>query len=126
MFRKIIKDKKGMTLVEAIIGVLLLGIASLMLLTGFQTCLSLISEANKFKVESARVSTNVEVGSFKGNHLNDDNNNETTKSHGSIILDNGVTVNGSYFYSASNGDELDYTLFVPSTIEASDSNTNND
>lgn len=111
MFNKRL-DNKGMTLVDTIVGFALLAICATMLAIGFSTCARLINEANTFKVESARVSTEVEVESY--NHEND-----TNKHEGSVVVDKNrnISVDGVFYKSKDPKTGLNYTLFVPKSIE---------
>lgn len=121
----IINNKKGMTLVETIIGVVILAICSIMLFVGFGTCAHLINEANKFKVESARISTDVEVGILKG----DDPSNEASIQEGTVSFKDNTneenimfSVQGKYYKTVDDGTGLKYSVFVPNTIDKNLSN----
>lgn len=117
-------NKKGMTLLEAIIGIAILAISALMLLVGFGTCANLINDANRFKNESVRVSTNVEVGAFQGKDIDPTIDvvkpeigtisfKDSTNSTGNIMFN----VNGNYYKYKDDKTGVNYTLFVPDSID---------
>ncbi|MFY9198671.1 MAG: type II secretion system protein [Acutalibacteraceae bacterium] len=107
--RKKLLEKSGMTLVETVVGFSLLAIASTMLFTGLMTSVSLIKEANDYKVSSARVSTALDV---EDEALIVSSNNETM----SLPSVGGSTVPGEY-YKYSDGGKISYKVFVPSSLD---------
>ena len=112
MFKKLklkLINKSGMTLVEAVIGFSLLAIASTMLFTGLMTSVSLIKEANDYKVSSARVATALDV---EDEALIVSSNNQTI----ALPSVGGNTVPGEY-YKYSDGEKISYKVFVPSSLD---------
>lgn len=112
MFKKLklkLINKSGMTLVEAVIGFSLLAIASTMLLTGFMTSVSLIKEANDYKVSSARVATALDVED-EAMVVSGETENLKMPSVG------GNKVPGEY-YKYSDGKKVTYKVFVPSSLD---------
>ncbi|MEG0979203.1 MAG: type II secretion system protein [Oscillospiraceae bacterium] len=105
-------NKSGMTLVETIIGVVLLAIASLMLMTGFMTAGSLINEANIYKTSSAKVATAVEVKSSL-----------TSSDEISVGIKNGnfeyTKIPGKFLHYEDPDTHIKYKVFLPNTIPQS-------
>ncbi len=110
IFRKKIAEKSGMTLVETVVGFTLLAIASTMLFTGLMTSVSLIKEANDYKVSSARVATALDV---EDEALIVSSNNQTI----ALPSVGGNTVPGEY-YKYSDGEKISYKVFVPSSLDS--------
>lgn len=107
-----LSEKKGMTLVETIIGVVLLAIASIMLLTGIMTSVALINEANAFKTSSARVATLVDVEDTD----EDIQKTELPSDTANNVVINGQSVSGRYYYYTDTSTGIRYTVFEPSAI----------
>lgn len=99
------KDKRGMTLVETIVGFTLLAIATTMLMTGFMTAGALVNEANKFKMSSAAVATAIDVEDPKITHT------EAT-----VSIKNYSNIKGEYVYYTDSETGIKYKAFVPSAI----------
>ena len=58
---KALKNKKGMTLVEMIIGILLLAIAGIMLAQSFASCANIINRATLYRNASDATSSSIEL-----------------------------------------------------------------
>lgn len=103
----ILNQDKGMTLVETIIGVVLLGMASLMLMTGFMTAASLINEANKYKSSSASVATVIDVEDV-----------EPSDVVGNVTITiNGAGISGRYYTHQDPNTKIKYEVFIPNEIQ---------
>lgn len=54
-------DNKGVTLVELVLGILILGICAIMLATCFSGALSIINRATLYKMESSTAASSIEL-----------------------------------------------------------------
>lgn len=125
---KTLKNNKGFTLVEIIIGVLLLAIASIMLVQGFVSTANIVNRATLYKNSSAAASSSVELQEKQDSKdtsidiaLSSQDSTITIKGRKS----NGGTVqvqsNGELFIGTDNGDsELSYREYVPGVYDVLD------
>lgn len=124
-FRRL--DNKGMTLVEMIIGIVLLAIASIMLVNGFVAAARMVERAALYKNASATSSSvielqnDAEVSSVDGNvdiKLSRNGGNITVKgkkSNGQAIA---YSIAGEYIAGADEGaSSLVYREFLPGSFD---------
>ena len=120
-------DNKGMTLVEMIIGIVLLSIASIMLVNGFVSAAKMMDRATLYKNASATSSSSIELQTDEDISSSDSNvkikleRNDGTiqvkgkKSNGQEISYN---VAGEYLVSVDNGNSsLSYREFLPGSFD---------
>ncbi len=125
---KTLSDNKGFSLVEVIIGIALLAIASIMLIQGFVTTANIVNRATLYKNASAVVSSTVELQEKQ--ETVDANVEAALSSQESSITikgkrSNGLTVqvetDGEIFVGTDEGDsELEYREFVPGVYDTLD------
>lgn len=125
---KTLKNNKGFTLVEIIIGVLLLAIASIMLVQGFVSTANIVNRATLYKNSSAAASSSVELQEEQDSK--DTSIDIALSSQDSTITikgkrSNGGTVqvqsDGELFIGTDNGDsELSYREYVPGVYDVLD------
>lgn len=119
---KTLKNNKGVTLVEIIIGVLIFAIASITLVQGFVTSANIINRATLYKNASAAASSSVELQEAQPS--SDSNVNVALQSTSDNLKISGVrdntgrtvttTVEGSMVVGVDNGNsKIRYREFVP-------------
>lgn len=121
-------NNKGFTLVEIIIGILLLAIASVMLVQGFVSTANIVNRATLYKNSSAAASSSVELQEKQTSA--DDSVDIALSSQESTITIRGsrangtpiqVQSNGEIFTGTDNGDsELTYREYVPGVYDVLD------
>lgn len=125
--KEILNNKKGMTLVEMIIGIALLAIAGIMLVQSFASCANIINRATLYRNASDATSSSIELQEKQVSRdsnvsvdLQTDSNVKSIKIVGK--KKNGATinktVNGELIVGTDNGkSELTYREFLPGTFE---------
>lgn len=119
---KTLKNNKGVTLVEIIVGVLIFAIASITLVQGFVTSANIINRATLYKNASAAASSSVELQEAQPS--SDSNVNVALQSTSDNLKISGVrdntgrtvttTVEGSMVVGVDNGNsKIRYREFVP-------------
>ncbi len=124
---KALNNKKGMTLVEMIIGITLLAIAGIMLVQSFASCANIINRATLYKNASDATSSSIELQEKQESRDSDvsvDLSTDTSvktirivgkKQNGTAI---NKTVNGELMVSTDTGkSKLTYREFLPGTFE---------
>lgn len=124
---KALKNKKGMTLVEMIIGILLLAIAGIMLAQSFASCANIINRATLYRNASDATSSSIELQEEQGSKdanvsvdLRTDTSVKTIrivgkKKNGTTI---NKTVNGELIVGSDTGkSSLTYREFLPGTFD---------
>lgn len=107
-------NNKGMTLVEVVIGVLLIAIASIMMVQGFGTSARMINDANQIKYGSTNAESGVELEDYSTR-----TGVENTISNGSVTV-KGDQVNGQYLIVKDTASGVRYRVFSPYSIGVSD------
>ena len=121
---KLIKDNRGMTLVETIIGVALLAIASVMLVRGFVTTANIVNRATTYKLTSAEATATIELQEVEaGNKIIEEN--EYSHSSGVIQVTYGpsnakLNVDGEYIVCTDNDTGLTYKEFLSGNYDVID------
>lgn len=119
---KTLKNNKGVTLVEIIVGVLIFAIASITLVQGFVTSANIINRATLYKNASAAASSSVELQEAQPS--SDSDVNVALQSTSGNLKISGVrdntgrtvttTVEGSMVVGVDNGNsKIRYREFVP-------------
>lgn len=119
---KTLKNNKGVTLVEIIVGVLIFAIASITLVQGFVTSANIINRATLYKNASAAASSSVELQEAQDS--SDSDVNVALQSTSGNLKISGVrdntgrtvttTVEGSMVVGVDNGNsKIRYREFVP-------------
>ena len=124
---KALKNKKGMTLVEMIIGIMLLAIAGIMLAQSFASCANIINRATLYRNASDATSSSIELQEKQNSKysnvsvdLRTDTSVETIrivgkKKNGTTI---NKTVNGELIVGSDTGkSSLTYREFLPGTFD---------
>ncbi|MDO4833323.1 MAG: type II secretion system protein [Clostridia bacterium] len=124
---KALKNKKGMTLVEMIIGIMLLAIAGIMLAQSFASCANIINRATLYRNASDATSSSIELQEEQGSKdanvsvdLRTDTSVKTIrivgkKKNGTTI---NKTVNGELIVGSDTGkSSLTYREFLPGTFD---------
>ena len=124
---KALKNKKGMTLVEMIIGILLLAIAGIMLAQSFASCANIINRATLYRNASDATSSSIELQEEQDSKdanvyvdLSTDTSVKTIrivgkKKNGTTI---NKTVNGELIVGSDTGkSSLTYREFLPGTFD---------
>ncbi len=124
---KALKNKKGMTLVEMIIGILLLAIAGIMLAQSFASCANIINRATLYRNASDATSSSIELQEeqdSKDANVSVDLSTDTSvktirivgkKKNGTTI---NKTVNGELIVGSDTGkSSLTYREFLPGTFD---------
>lgn len=117
---KTLKSNKGMTLVETIIGVALLAIASIMLVNGFVTTANIVTRATEYKIASADAAGAIELQE----KTEDQNNLTLTNKSNSTIKFNitetatEVTINGGYINCLESETGLTYQEFISNNFDS--------
>lgn len=124
---KALKNKKGMTLVEMIIGIMLLAIAGIMLAQSFASCANIINRATLYRNASDATSSSIELQeeqNSKDANVSVDLRTDTSvktirivgkKKNGATI---NKTVNGELIVSSDTGkSSLTYREFLPGTFD---------
>lgn len=124
---KALKNKKGMTLVEMIIGIMLLAIAGIMLAQSFASCANIINRATLYRNASDATSSSIELQEEQGSKdanvsvdLRTDTSVKTIrivgkKKNGTTI---NKTVNGELIVGSDPGkSSLTYREFLPGTFD---------
>lgn len=109
MILREIKNNKGETLVEIIIGVLLLAIASVCLVSGFVTTANIVQRADLMKNSSAAVSSSLELKNTQAEKNTYDVNFDNLDVETPSVLQRNVKIsgrksNGTHFNIAVSGD----------------------
>ena len=108
---KLINDKKGMTLIEAILGTVLIVIASLMMLRGFETAYKLVLRANQIKMSSTNAESRMELQDYTG-----DISVDVSESMGTVTM-NGVTMKGQFVTIKDKDGGVTYKEFAPIVVD---------
>lgn len=125
---KTLNNNKGFTLVEMIIGILLLAIASVMLIQGFVTTANIVNRATLYKNASAAASSSVELQE-RQEAASADVDIDLSSQESSITIKgtraNGASVqvesSGEIFIGTDEGDsELQYREYVPGVYDVLD------
>ncbi len=124
---KALKNKKGMTLVEMIIGILLLAIAGIMLAQSFASCANIINRATLYRNASDATSSSIELQEeqdSKDANVSVDLSTDTSvktirivgkKKNGTTI---NKTINGELIVGSDTGkSSLTYREFLPGTFD---------
>ena len=124
---KALKNKKGMTLVEMIIGIMLLAIAGIMLAQSFASCANIINRATLYRNASDATSSSIELQekqNSKYSNVSVDLRTDTSvktirivgkKKNGTTI---NKTVNGELIVGSDTGkSSLTYREFLPGTFD---------
>lgn len=124
---KALKNKKGMTLVEMIIGIMLLAIAGIMLAQSFASCANIINRATLYRNASDATSSSIELQEeqdSKDANVSVDLSTDTSvktirivgkKKNGTTI---NKTVNGELIVGSDTGkSSLTYREFLPGTFD---------
>lgn len=124
---KALKNKKGMTLVEMIIGIMLLAIAGIMLAQSFASCANIINRATLYRNASDATSSSIELQeeqNSKDANVSVDLRTDTSvktirivgkKKNGATI---NKTVNGELIVGSDTGkSSLTYREFLPGTFD---------
>ncbi len=124
---KALKNKKGMTLVEMIIGIMLLAIAGIMLAQSFASCANIINRATLYRNASDATSSSIELQekqNSKDANVSVDLRTDTSvktirivgkKKNGTTI---NKTVNGELIVGSDTGkSSLTYREFLPGTFD---------
>lgn len=122
---KTLKNNKGITLVEIIVGVAIFAIASIALVQGFVSSANIINLATLYKNASAAASSSVElqeeqdsVDSSVEIDLSSQSKAITIKGKKANGAAVSVTVNGDIYYGIDNGkSEINYREFVPGAYD---------
>lgn len=118
---KTLKNNKGVTLVEIIVGVAIFAIASVALVMGFVSSANIINRATLYKNASAAASSSVELQEKQVS--NDASVNIALSSRDTVITIKGkrpngttvtATIDGSIYSGVDNGESnINYREFVP-------------
>ena len=124
---KALKNKTGMTLVEMIIGILLLAIAGIMLAQSFASCANIINRATLYRNASDATSSSIELQEeqdSKDANVSVDLSTDTSvktirivgkKKNGTTI---NKTINGELIVGSDTGkSSLTYREFLPGTFD---------
>ncbi len=125
---KTLKNNKGVTLVEIIVGVAIFAIASIALVQGFVSSANIINRATLYKNASAAASSSVELQDEQDSV--DESVDIALSSQGKSIIIKGkrsngtainTTVNGSIYEGVDNGaSQIHYREFVPGGYDVLD------
>ena len=108
-------NNKGLTLVEIVLAILILGISSLMLATTFSSAMRILNRATLYKNMSTSAAATVELESSQDSLIPDEYEVSDDSEDANIKItyikegvtysgDNGVPINGRYFYGIVNSD----------------------
>jgi hypothetical protein len=106
-------DNSGMTLIEAVLGTILLAIATLMMAQGFATAAKMVIQANTIKESSSNAGAAVELQDYK------DRDGITYKVRDASLSLNGDSITGQYLL-VTDRNGVTYKEVVPLVIDTVD------
>ena len=122
---KVLNNNKGMTLVEIVLAIVILGMAGLMLATTFSSAMKILNRATLYKNISASAASSVELeekqDAIGGDTYNVDiaeENSTVTITYTKDGATKTTTMSGQYMYGSAEKSDIDahlkYKEFLPS------------